>query len=1168
MSYFSPLLPHLPLPFHPHQAHSWAPPPPSSLATPSTPPSGQQQQQLQQQLQQQQMYQHSQLQQQQLNDLTRRVAFPLSFPNHIDGPPSTPLFPLSHHYPTFVNHFHHLYSEPCCGISPFHHFGMPSSTSATSPCHQSDLFDYCKERSPHFNLNVNLKSSNGVGNSVISKNVLTNNNCDIKVGSTTSSPILSKSSSPIKSNHSLSRDNASETPIKKKVKVEDCSISNNHCTRDYKGVLNNNCSNLNSKIICKTDEDKCKKSDASVVISQSVETKFTPSSGDVICAQKQQLKQQQKQHLYQLQQQQQHQQSQQQQLQKHQQNQQNHQQHQPQPQQIQQQQQQQHQQRQSVIIRKDVKSEEKQSGNNDKKQTMHIELISSPQAEVNGSSAKSLTTLVKSTSSSKSEPFYPCSKSSATPTSTASTTCHQSEMFAYWKERRKKNANPNSNLYINLKTPNGVNGNSVITKNVILSDKCDSKVGSSTPATFLTSSTTSVPITKSTTITTPVTTSNIKQSASNLIETPVRKKVKTEESSLIANQFNVSCSISSSDSSSSNNNKLICSIADEKSKKLDSSVVISSKSVDSKLPAGCGEVLNCTKKQQQKHHQQQSVIIRKDGKAEEKQSGNVDKKQTMHIELVSSAQGETVNGSSAKSLLTLGKTSSIKKTKDLESTSLTGQNTVEPATTVTPVTVETSSPSETLPLAKQSTSNKSIAPLKSTSTTPTTPSSQRVRRRRFRSGLDMIRNAKSRKKAKQSNQSANVSNNSAVKSPNPNGAMFRLNGKMKDNEFIKRNNKVTFDDGSPLASTTSTSGSMRNSCGGSLSSSSLSSTSVPIEIKRIIVNKALGETILHRAARQGYTHIVRYCLATNTCDINARDNAGYTPLHECCSRGHLEIARALLEHGADIDSSATGGVRPFHDAVESDHIEIVRLLLSYGSDPTIATYTGSTPLKLARSSRMIQFLRGFIYDLTGEIPPHPEPEKSDRPVFPWKFTGSSRLLDLKESGFDVFDEESVPCEDENDDLNDLLLEISDTPHLPTYRIKSGSAVSIVRSACPPKSTKKSSSSINTTNNSKSNFNVTNGTTNNNNSKNNNLYTQNYLKLCDILKQMGLSKDQFFNKYVNIEILCLSTANLISNALTSCKSHHPSVEDTTQLSELVSLDDSIREILGIETLRVP
>lgn len=37
--------------------------------------------------------------------------------------------------------------------------------------------------------------------------------------------------------------------------------------------------------------------------------------------------------------------------------------------------------------------------------------------------------------------------------------------------------------------------------------------------------------------------------------------------------------------------------------------------------------------------------------------------------------------------------------------------------------------------------------------------------------------------------------------------------------------------------------------------------------------------------------VVVYCAESPDFDINVRDNAGYTPLHEACNRGHLDIAQ-------------------------------------------------------------------------------------------------------------------------------------------------------------------------------------------------------------------------------------------------------------------------------------
>lgn len=112
-----------------------------------------------------------------------------------------------------------------------------------------------------------------------------------------------------------------------------------------------------------------------------------------------------------------------------------------------------------------------------------------------------------------------------------------------------------------------------------------------------------------------------------------------------------------------------------------------------------------------------------------------------------------------------------------------------------------------------------------------------------------------------------------------------------------------------------------------------------------------------------------------------KDNAGYTPLHEACSRGHLEVAQILLLYGANHSETALSGIRPLHEAIENGHVEIVRLLISYGADPCLATYSGQLPINMAEDEEMEDFLTEYMKDLD---------EKNGSPT-PWIMHGQYQV---------------------------------------------------------------------------------------------------------------------------------------------------------------------------------
>jgi truncated hemoglobin YjbI len=116
-----------------------------------------------------------------------------------------------------------------------------------------------------------------------------------------------------------------------------------------------------------------------------------------------------------------------------------------------------------------------------------------------------------------------------------------------------------------------------------------------------------------------------------------------------------------------------------------------------------------------------------------------------------------------------------------------------------------------------------------------------------------------------------------------------------------------------------------------------------------------GTTLLHFAAGAGCLEVVALLLRVGV-DPNIVGRGGHTPLYcvanECASETGPEVVRALVRAGADVN--AGGGVTratALHMAARRGHVEIARTLLDSGAAVNARDYKGCTPLQRAINCR-------------------------------------------------------------------------------------------------------------------------------------------------------------------------------------------------------------------------
>ena len=97
-----------------------------------------------------------------------------------------------------------------------------------------------------------------------------------------------------------------------------------------------------------------------------------------------------------------------------------------------------------------------------------------------------------------------------------------------------------------------------------------------------------------------------------------------------------------------------------------------------------------------------------------------------------------------------------------------------------------------------------------------------------------------------------------------------------------------------------------------------------------------GWTLLHWAARRGWTDIVELLITKYNCNVNSVDDNNITPVHRASYFGHLNVIKYLYNTGkCDLFIKAKWGDTPLDIARDRGHHEIVEYLTNIVTTSTL-----------------------------------------------------------------------------------------------------------------------------------------------------------------------------------------------------------------------------------------
>ena len=118
-----------------------------------------------------------------------------------------------------------------------------------------------------------------------------------------------------------------------------------------------------------------------------------------------------------------------------------------------------------------------------------------------------------------------------------------------------------------------------------------------------------------------------------------------------------------------------------------------------------------------------------------------------------------------------------------------------------------------------------------------------------------------------------------------------------------------------------------------------------------------GWTPLHDACLEGHTTTVKLLLHKKA-DAGVKDHDEWTPLHSACRGGHAAIVRLLLDKKASVGANDEGGLTPLHWACAEGYTPVVMVLLDKKASVDAKDGYGDTPLDYACTNKeLVQLLK-------------------------------------------------------------------------------------------------------------------------------------------------------------------------------------------------------------------